>query len=500
MPDGGNGDKGRRSVFIGPQRVGRLLRINLTGPQRPFHLEATKYVIFQGRKIYLLEPRLDAPASDAGKGRFYLFIERLEEERDAFYQRLEPLRHAGSEMAESAVAYSTEKIVGAKCVAEAAIQSFSYLRTAVDEELGFRDLWTVLGGFAYEMVKGMVVAALKALTDAVVAALLAALLGLISGGLGTAAEVGYGTGKLVLEIELLWGALTGLKDLARLFVQEFKDAAALAMEGVQAAWGARLGNEAAQKSGIEKGARKIARAGVKMIEALLVASVIYLIGKGVKGGLTQRLAAARANLPKFETAVANTAYGPAYSRWVKTHLDDLVKKYGAAAETRAATGGSPASGGGAPPAEEPGAQKPAPKKTAPPDQVPKPKAEPEGHAKPKPQPKGTPANFGKAKTNDYVKTFTEAHPETKGKVVVHHAVEQQALKRYPGLVSNAEMHSLENLRGIPKSLNNDLHLSQIRKGWNQFYRNNPNPTRQQLLDHATKIDDQFGKLFDPPVR
>ena len=85
-------------------------------------------------------------------------------------------------------------------------------------------------------------------------------------------------------------------------------------------------------------------------------------------------------------------------------------------------------------------------------------------------------------------------------MVVHHAVEQQAMKRYPGVVSEAEMHSLENLRGIPKSLNSDLHLSQIRREWNQFYRQNPNPTKQDLLQKATEIDRKFGSQFNPPVK
>lgn len=60
------------------------------------------------------------------------------------------------------------------------------------------------------------------------------------------------------------------------------------------------------------------------------------------------------------------------------------------------------------------------------------------------------ATFGKATSHDYKATFFKANPELKGEVVVHHAVEQQVLKRYPGVVKNDEMHSLENLRGIPK--------------------------------------------------
>src|SRR5690606_20102290 len=56
-----------------------------------------------------------------------------------------------------------------------------------------------------------------------------------------------------------------------------------------------------------------------------------------------------------------------------------------------------------------------------------------------------PTSFG----SDYRKTFLNAHPELEGKVVVHHAVEQQVLRRFPGLFSEAEIHALSNLRGIP---------------------------------------------------
>jgi len=59
-------------------------------------------------------------------------------------------------------------------------------------------------------------------------------------------------------------------------------------------------------------------------------------------------------------------------------------------------------------------------------------------------------------------------------------------------------HSFENLRGIPKTINSDVHLSQIRREWNQFYRQNPAPTQQQLLQKATEIDAKFGSQFQPP--
>ncbi|WP_218189744.1 MULTISPECIES: PAAR domain-containing protein, partial [unclassified Pseudomonas] len=110
------------------------------------------------------------------------------------------------------------------------------------------------------------------------------------------------------------------------------------------------------------------------------------------------------------------------------------------------------------------------------------------------------ATFGKASSDDYRATFFSAYPEQRGKVVVHHAVEQQVQNRYPGLVRNDEIHSLENLRGIPKEHNSRLHLSGIRKEWNKFYREFPSPTKQQLLDKATEIDGMFGAEFKPPIR
>jgi uncharacterized Zn-binding protein involved in type VI secretion len=110
----------------------------------------------------------------------------------------------------------------------------------------------------------------------------------------------------------------------------------------------------------------------------------------------------------------------------------------------------------------------------------------------------SPATFGKAASSDYKETFFEAHPDLRGKVVVHHAVEQQVKTRYPGVVRDDEMHSMENLRGIPKEANSDLHLSQIRREWNRFYRDNPSPTKQQLLDKASDIDRRYGSQFNPP--
>ena len=63
---------------------------------------------------------------------------------------------------------------------------------------------------------------------------------------------------------------------------------------------------------------------------------------------------------------------------------------------------------------------------------------------------GKVAEFGSSVTKDYKQTFFKQYPDLEGKVIVHHAVEQQVQRRYPGLVSDSELHSLENLRGIRK--------------------------------------------------
>jgi len=76
----------------------------------------------------------------------------------------------------------------------------------------------------------------------------------------------------------------------------------------------------------------------------------------------------------------------------------------------------------------------------------------------------------------------------------------RVLKKYPGVIAESELHSLENLRGIPKGVNAETHLSEIRREWNTFYKQHARATKEELLDKATEIDHKFGHLFDPPVR
>ncbi|MFI6459136.1 putative T7SS-secreted protein [Streptomyces sp. NPDC050538] len=111
------------------------------------------------------------------------------------------------------------------------------------------------------------------------------------------------------------------------------------------------------------------------------------------------------------------------------------------------------------------------------------------------------ASVGSTSDHNYRKTFFSAHPDLEGKVVVHHAIEQQVLKRYPNLFTPDEIHSLENLRGIPKGdINSRIHLSEVRVSWNRFYETHPNPTRQEVLDQVTRVDDTLGHWFSPRIR
>jgi hypothetical protein len=69
---------------------------------------------------------------------------------------------------------------------------------------------------------------------------------------------------------------------------------------------------------------------------------------------------------------------------------------------------------------------------------------------------------------------------------------------------NPALHPNRFNQGVtPQMRNQDrqLHwwyLSQIRREWNQFYRQNPAPTQQQLLQKATEIDAKYGSQFQPP--
>lgn len=105
---------------------------------------------------------------------------------------------------------------------------------------------------------------------------------------------------------------------------------------------------------------------------------------------------------------------------------------------------------------------------------------------------------------DYRKIFFEKCPDLKGKVVVHHSIEQNVLKKYSGLFTSEEINSVNMLRGIPKELNGTLHLSGIRKEWNKFYlavdSGEIAMTKEAFLAKRDEIDKMFGHLFLPPIK
>ncbi|GAA2176315.1 hypothetical protein GCM10009846_29630 [Agrococcus versicolor] len=104
----------------------------------------------------------------------------------------------------------------------------------------------------------------------------------------------------------------------------------------------------------------------------------------------------------------------------------------------------------------------------------------------------------------YRDEFFDEYPESEA-AVVHHAIEQNVMRRYPSLnITRSEMDSVQNLRGIPAEINSRVHLSGIRRMWNEFYRHHADsgtvPTVDDLAEYARLVDDAFGDLFDPPVR
>ena len=87
---------------------------------------------------------------------------------------------------------------------------------------------------------------------------------------------------------------------------------------------------------------------------------------------------------------------------------------------------------------------------------------------------------------------------------MHHSIEQQVLTRYPGLFTQDEINAYEMLRGIPNELNNNLHLSKIRKEWNDFYKKvdagEVPLTKESFLNKAKEIDRMFGRQFNPVIK
>ena len=118
--------------------------------------------------------------------------------------------------------------------------------------------------------------------------------------------------------------------------------------------------------------------------------------------------------------------------------------------------------------------------------------------------------FGYATTTNHLTNFDNAFGaelRQNTSMQVHHAVPQVVLNKYPNLgISPYQMHSLENLRGIPNDVftpgnpSLKLHDYLTHYVWKPWYDLNPNASLNQIFNKAKEIDDLYGHLFVPPIR
>jgi hypothetical protein len=80
---------------------------------------------------------------------------------------------------------------------------------------------------------------------------------------------------------------------------------------------------------------------------------------------------------------------------------------------------------------------------------------------------------------------------------VHHGVEVQALKRYPGVFTVDEINAASGMRGIPPEQGGkrQLHNSKIREVWDRHYRNLDSLIKERGLKPGTKPYRQFVREY-----
>jgi|GEM_PF-2856842 len=83
---------------------------------------------------------------------------------------------------------------------------------------------------------------------------------------------------------------------------------------------------------------------------------------------------------------------------------------------------------------------------------------------------------------------------------VHHAIPQKVYDNYDGIITRQQLHSLENLRGIPKNLPAPDFHDEITDRWRIWFNNNADFDLDDALGFAKTIDDEFGHRFIPPIR
>ncbi len=101
----------------------------------------------------------------------------------------------------------------------------------------------------------------------------------------------------------------------------------------------------------------------------------------------------------------------------------------------------------------------------------------------------------------YRRLFFKAYPELKNTdIVVHHALPQKLLEKYPDLFKAKEVNSIAFLRGIPPTALKDgkpVH-DLITQRWERFLFPGRKITREQVLAELESIDKDFGLYFKPP--
>ena len=85
---------------------------------------------------------------------------------------------------------------------------------------------------------------------------------------------------------------------------------------------------------------------------------------------------------------------------------------------------------------------------------------------------------------------------------VHHAIELQALDRYPGVFNASELNNFGNMRGIATELANrrQLHNSKIREMWDRHYRQLDQEIAQRGLKPGTQSYNDFVRRYIESAR
>jgi len=101
---------------------------------------------------------------------------------------------------------------------------------------------------------------------------------------------------------------------------------------------------------------------------------------------------------------------------------------------------------------------------------------------------------------DYRDAFFNRYPgliPIADRICVHHGIPKWLLKEQVGLFTATEINDVSVLRGIYKSVNDQMHNREIHNVWRQFKKEYPNPTRHDVLDKLAEIDSDYGMFFVP---